>query len=390
MSEPYAFLIVGGGPAGLAAARAYRALAPDGRVAIVTDEHLIPYNRPPLTKDLLRGESSVADLPIEPEAWFDENRVELIGARAVALDVAERTVVLSGARTLEYAACLLATGAEPRHLALPGADHPAVLVMRTLDDLRRLNDRLEPELRVAVIGSGFIACEIASSLRARGHWVELVSSEAAPNAARLGDGAAAAIAGWLRDDGVQLYLGAGVESIAHEGGISTVSAGAQQVRAELVVMGTGVAPRSELALAAGIDVDGGAIVVDAGMRTSAEGVLAAGDVVLAQNLTAGRRLRVEHWGDALGQGEVAGQSAAGSPAGWDAVPGFWSTIGDRTLKYVAWGDGFDECAFEPHEGGGFTVRYGADGRLVGLLAHRADDDYESAYDLIAEGAPWTS
>ena len=389
VSRPYALLIVGGGPAGLAAARAYRELEPYGRVAIIANEHLIPYNRPPLTKDLLQGRSDRSDLPIEPEEWFDQNRVELIAGRAVALDARGRTVSLSGGRTLEYIVCLLATGAEPRRPAIPGADHPRVSVMRTLDDLRRLEDRLSDNAHVAVIGSGFIACEIASSLRIRGHGVELLSSEAAPNAARLGEQAAAAIAGWLSADGVQLLMGAGVESITHEDGVCTVIAGSRQVRADLVVLGTGVAPRSELAQAAGLGLDGGRILTDASMRTSAEGVLAAGDVVLAQNRAAGRRLAVEHWGDALGQGKVAGQVAAGADTAWDAVPGFWSTIGDRTLKYVAWGDGFDDLDYEPHDDGAFTVRYSVDGTLVGVLTHNADQDYEDAYNLIAQGAAWT-
>ena len=389
MSSAYALLSIGAGPAGLGAARAYREREPGGRVALVTDEHLLPYHRPPLTKGLLQGTSDVRDLPIEPEGWFDAHRVELIGGRAVALDTSARTVTLSGGRTLEYGTCLLATGAEPKRLAVPGADHPRVSVMRTLDDLRRLEQCLGGDASIAVIGSGFIGCEIAGSLRVRGHEVALVSSENAPNAARLGETAAAAVAGWLSDAGVRMHMGEPVASIAHAGGVCTVLAGEQQVAADLVVMASGVGARSELAGAAGLELDGHTIVVDAAMHTSADGVLAAGDVALAQNLSAGRRLAVEHWGDALGQGRVAGQTAAGLAAGWDAVPGFWSTIGDHTLKYVAWGDGFDDLTYQAHDGGGFTVRYGAAGQLVGVLTHQADGDYESAYELIATGAPWT-
>ena len=124
------------------------------------------------------------------------------------------------------------------------------------------------------------------------------------------------------------------------------------------------------------------------MRTSLEGVLAAGDVALAHNAAAGRPLRIEHWGDALAQGEVAGRTAAGAPSTWADVPGFWSSIGSRTLKHAAWGDGFDEVRFEPHDGRGFTAWYGAGGRLVGVLAHEADADYERGRELVAEGAPW--
>jgi 3-phenylpropionate/trans-cinnamate dioxygenase ferredoxin reductase subunit len=390
VSGSYALLIVGGGPAGLAAARAYRELEPRGRVAMITDERRLPYNRPALTKELLQGQSTADELTIEPEEWFDEHRVELIAGRAVALDTFQRTVSLSGGRSLGYRACLLATGAEPRRPTVPGADHPRVAVMRTLDDLRRLEDHLGTDARVAVIGSGFIACEIASSLRIRGHAVELVSSEAAPNAARLGEQAAAAVAGWLREDGVEMHMGGTVESIAHQDGACTVITCAHEVRADLVVLGTGVTPRSELARAAGLTMQEGAIMVDAGMRTSAEGVLAAGDVARAENLAARRRLAVEHWGDALGQGAVAGQTAAGAAAVWDAVPGFWSTIGGRTLKYTAWGDGFDDLGFAAHGNGGFSVRYGAAGKLVGVLTHRADEDYESAAELISRGTAWTS
>ena len=126
-------------------------------------------------------------------------------------------------------------------------------------------------------------------------------------------------------------------------------------------MATGVAPRGELAVAAGIELDGGAVPVDASMRSADPGVLAAGDVCKAQNASAGRPLRVEHWGDALRQGEIAGAVAAGATVVWDEVPGFWSTIGDRTLKYAAWGDGHDRSRVDRHPDGGFTVWYGRDG-----------------------------
>ena len=187
-------MIIGGGPAGLAAARAYRERRREGAVAIVADEHRMPYERPPLTKELLRGEIGFDQLAIEDEDWLTEQRVQLISGRAVTLDADERTVTLSGGRRLAYATCLLATGAEPTRLPIPGADHPRVRVVRTADHVRELLERLGDGARVTVIGSGFIGCEIAASLRMRGHPVELVSDEPAPNAARLGDEAAAIIA----------------------------------------------------------------------------------------------------------------------------------------------------------------------------------------------------
>lgn len=390
MSEPYGLLIVGGGPAGLAAARAYREHERACPVAIVADEQRMPYERPPLTKEFLRGETSASELPIESEAWLQSNAVDLIGGRVVSLDPGEHAATLSGGRELHYACCLLATGAEPARLPVPGADHPRVGVVRTLDHVRELTGRLSDGDRVTVIGSGFIGCEIAASLRIRGHPVTLVSDEAAPNLARLGDEAAATIGGWLADDGVRLLLGTPVDRIEHRDASATVVADRVRVEAELVVMAVGVSPRVELADQAGLELDGGAVPVDAAMHTERDGLLAAGDVCKADNCAVGRALRVEHWGDALAQGEIAGATAAGRHARWNSVPGFWSTIGRRTLKYAAWGDGYERSRLIRHGDGGFTAWYGADGRLVGVLAHEADDDYERGSRLIAEGAPWRS
>ena len=154
-------------------------------------------------------------------------------------------------------------------------------------------------------------------------------------------------------------------------------------------MATGVAPRSELAAAAGLELEGGAIPTDAGMRTSRGRRPGRRRRVPGREPAAGRRLRVEHWGDALGQGAVAGSTAAGVESDWDDVPGFWSTIGERTLKYAAWGDGYDEARMERGDDGAFTVWYGRDGRLVGVLTHQVDDDYERGRSLIAEAARWS-
>jgi NADPH-dependent 2,4-dienoyl-CoA reductase/sulfur reductase-like enzyme len=389
MSETYELLVIGGGPAGLAAARAFRDAGGDGPVAIVSDEQRMPYNRPPLTKDLLRGDSDEESLPIEAESWLHEREVALVGGRAVHVDVSARAVSLSGGRALAYRHCVLATGAEPTRLPVPGADDPAVRVLRTLDHLRELQARLRPGDPVVVIGSGFIGCEIAASLRMRGHPVTLVSDEPAPNARRLGRAAAALIAGWLRELGIVLVLGSEVDRISREDSRLTVSADARQLRAPVVVMAAGVAPRGELAAACGLELQAGAIPVDAAMRTRTEGLLAAGDVAFAFNLTAGRALRVEHWGDALGQGAVAGRTAAGAEAAWDAVPGFWSTIGEHTLKYAAWGDGFDAVSVED-EDSRFSVWYGREGRIVGVFAHDCDGRYERGRELIATGAAWSA
>jgi 3-phenylpropionate/trans-cinnamate dioxygenase ferredoxin reductase subunit len=382
-------MVIGGGPAGMSAVRGYRQAGGTGAVAIVCDEERMPYRRPPLTKELLRGEMDESQLPLEAEPWLAEHSVSLVSGRAVALDPSAHTVTLAGGRRLEYARCLLATGAEPQRLPIPGCDDPGVRVVRSLDHVRELVHRLRSAPDAIVIGSGFIGCEIAASLRRRGHAVTLISDEAAPNARRLGSEAGAEIARWLSDEGVALRLGVGVEEIRRDGDALQVTAGEADVGARVVVMATGVAPRAELLAGADEALSDGAVAVDAAMRTVVPDLLAAGDVCRAHNAVAGRALRVEHWGDALEQGEVAGSTAAGAAASWDSVPGFWSTIGKRTLKYAAWGDGYDEVSFERRPGGGFAAWYGRDGTLVGVLAHEADDCYDKGRELITAGASWS-
>jgi NADPH-dependent 2,4-dienoyl-CoA reductase/sulfur reductase-like enzyme len=389
VSDDYRFLVVGGGPAGLSAVRAFRAAGGEGRVALVTDEQRMPYNRPSLSKELLRDEQSEDELLIESEQWLVEQQVDLVGGRAMALKAEDRRVLMSGGRELGYEDCCLTTGAEPTRLPVPGTFQPGVRVLRSLDDLRELKRRLTLGRPVVVIGSGFIGCEIAASLRALEHPVALVSDEPAPNVRRLGEAAAAEIEFWLREQGVRLELGQPVDAI--EAGCDTlrVRAGEVILEAELVVMATGVSARAELAALAGAELEQGAVKADSRMRTSLPSVLAAGDTCAAHNDAAARRLRVEHWGDALGQGEVAGRTAAGLKDQWDSVPGFWSTIGDQTLKYAAWGDGFSDTRVERDPKGGFVIWYGQDGRVVGVLAHNDDDAYERGRELIAEGARWT-
>ncbi len=313
-----------------------------------------------------------------------------MATRALALDPEARTVGLADGRELRYERCVLATGAEPARLPVAGADDPRVRVLRTRHHLHQLIERLDAGAPVVVIGSGFIGCETAASLRRRGHPVTLVSAEPAPQAVRLGDEVAARLSGWLEAEGVELVTDAEVERIEHgehDAEVVAAEPGGGH-RAAVVLMAAGMRPRVELARAAGIALEEGAVAADATMRTSAEGLFAAGDVCRAEHAFARRRLRVEHWGDALAQGEIAGRTAAGAPARWEAVPGFWSTIGDRTLKHAAWGDGHAEVELTDHRGGGFTAWYrDAAGRLVGVLTHEADDDYERGRERIAVGAP---
>jgi NADPH-dependent 2,4-dienoyl-CoA reductase/sulfur reductase-like enzyme len=389
MSESFDLVAIGGGPAALSTIRAYRDAGATGTVAMVTDESRVPYQRPALTKELLRGEIDEAETALEDEFWFWQEGISLISGRAMRLDPDAAEIILAGGRALRYGQCVIATGSEPMRLPVPGADDPAVRVLRSLDDLHQLNGHLDPGDAVVVVGSGFIGCEIAASLRLRGHPVSLVSDEPAPNQRRLGQHAAWAIETWLRDCGVVVTLGGSVSAIERRDGEVHVVTDRGRLAAPVVVLATGVAPRSELLTGLGFVTDGGRIAVDGSMRTPIPGLFAAGDVALAHNQAAGRPLAVEHWGDALGQGQVAGTVAAGRSAVWSEVPGFWSTIGDHTLKYAAWGDGYDDARVERSSlDDAFTVWYGRESTIVGVLTHNADENYERGRELIEQGAPW--
>jgi NADPH-dependent 2,4-dienoyl-CoA reductase/sulfur reductase-like enzyme len=378
-------VIVGGGPAALATARAYRNAKGDGEVTILTPELTVPYTRPALSKDFLRGETEDADLPIEPPAWYTDHAVEIrLGTEAETLNPATSTLTLAGGETLHYDACVLATGGESAALDIPGATEEWVLMLRSLATARVLRDQAAQVSSAIVIGSGFIGCEAAASLAMRGLHVTLVTDEKTPQRTRLGEAAGRRIEGWLEALGVELILGAAVEAI---GDHSVQLPGDLTHKADLILMAAGVKPCAGLAENAGLETKDGRIVVDAQMRTSATHVYAAGDVVLAHNAAAGRPLQVEHWGEALNMGEVAGRAIAGEDATWNVAPGFWSTIGDHTLKYVAWGDGFDDARLVEHDDGAFTVWYGNAGTTVGVLTHDRDEDYEHGRELVEGKAP---
>ncbi len=379
-------IIVGGGPAGLSAARAYREAGGRGHVTILAAEDTPPYRRPPLTKEYLRGEIPRNELPMQPLQWFEENRIGLrLSTEATRLDL-DHKVVEAGGEELPYDVCVLATGSEPVRLPVPGGEDPEIMVMRTVEDSIRLQKTIQPGARALVVGSGFIGCEAAASLSMRSVEVAVVSLENYPQEARLGEEAGGRILSWLRDYGVEAHFGATVEGVRRDENGFTVRTDGGGVPGASVLFGVGVKPSTGLAEAAGLNIESGGIVTDASMRTSAPDVFAAGDISFALNTTAGRRLHVEHWGEALNHGRVAGAVIAGKEATWDAAPGFWSTIGEKTLKYVAWGDGWDEARLVDHEDGAFTVWYGLEGICVGVLAHDRDEDYEEGRKMVETGA----
>ena len=396
MNQNERIVIVGGGPGGLSTARAYRQGGGRGSVTLLTAESYPPYRRPPLTKEYLRDEIERDELPIENTGWFEENNIDLRLMTTVRALDRDRGVVKTESGEVPYDSLVLATGSEPFRVPIPGADDPEILVMRTIENSERLKSLVGEGSQAVVVGSGFIGCEAAASLSLRGAEVDLISLENSPQGQRLGKDAGSRLKGWLEGHGVSLHLGVGIEGIERaDGGYEVAIEGGESIPTETVLLATGVEPRTRLVEGTGLEMFEGGVVTDSSMRTSAPGIYAVGDIAYANNEAAGEHQKVEHWGDALAHGQVAGTVIAGGEAAWDSAPGFWSTIGDKTLKYHSWSGGWDEAKFVDHVEEGyagdaeesFTVWYGRDGVCVGVLTHNFDEDYEEGRKLIERGAP---
>lgn len=368
-----AMIVVGSGPAGVSAAEAFRQHDADTAVRILTADTDLPYERPPLSKEFLRGETD--DVALHPSSWYAENSIELTCARVAHIDPAARSVVVDDER-IPYSALILACGSAPTPLPVPGGERAYLL--RSLADAQRLRAGTADVDSAVVIGAGFIGCEAAASLAQRGISVTLVAPNEVPQDKRLGVEAGKRLRALVTSAGARYVGGVSVEAV-HDGAVQLDNG--VTIDCDLVLAATGVHPQSALAEEAGLQIFDSRIVVDSSMRTSAPDVYAAGDIASAFNATAGRHIAVEHWQDAVDHGQIAGAVAAGDEAQWDGVPGFWTTIGDATVKYHAWGDGYDSTRLIDHADG-FTAWYERDGATVGVLTMNADDDYEGGETLI--------
>jgi 3-phenylpropionate/trans-cinnamate dioxygenase ferredoxin reductase subunit len=327
MSEE-TFVIVGAGLAGAKAAETLRDEGFAGRLVLAGDEAELPYERPPLSKQYLTGEAERDSAHVRPREFYAERDIELVTAAAAELDAVEHRVALADGRVLAYDRLLIATGASPRRPPIPGIEQARTL--RTLPDADALKTAFEGGGTVAVIGAGWIGCEVAAAARAHGADVVLIERAATPLEAVLGGELGALFADLHRDNGVRLESNARVEAI--EAGRVRLADGST-VAADTVIVGVGVAPNIQLAAAAELDVDNG-IVADEQLRTSAPDVFAAGDVVSAFHPRYGRHVRVEHWANALHQGPAAARSMLGRGEPYTRLPYFFSDQYTLGMEYV--------------------------------------------------------
>jgi 3-phenylpropionate/trans-cinnamate dioxygenase ferredoxin reductase subunit len=358
------FLIIGASLTGAKAAEALREEGFDGRVVLVGAEAERPYERPPLSKDYLRGE--MTERPYVHDAGFYEaHDIELrLGRTAVSLDPARNEVALDDGERLRYDRLLLATGAEPRHLTIPGAELDGVLYLRTVEDSDALRARLDAGGSVVVVGAGWIGAEVAASARRRGIDVTVVDPMSVPLERVLGPEVGAVYRDVHADHGVRLLMEAGVEAFEGDGRVERVrTTDGRSVAADFVVVGVGVRPRAQLAAQAGLTVDNG-IRTDATLQTSVPGVFAAGDVANADHPFFGEPLRVEHWGNALEQGPAAARNMLGRAEPYERLPYFFSDQYDVGMEYAGFARSWDRVVFRGDPASREFVAFWVEGERV--------------------------
>ena len=385
------FVVVGASMAGASAVEALRRGGFAGRLILVGAEPHLPYERPPLSKGLLTGATPEAKVFLRDAAFYAEQRVELrLATRAMGLDVRARTVALSSGEELRCDRLLIATGGEARRLAAPGADLPGVRYLRTLEDARALaaalRERVDRGGRVVIVGAGFIGAEVAADCRQLGLAVTMLEILPVPLGRALGDAVGAIYADIHRVHGVDLRLGEGIAAIRGAGRVEEIvtTAGAI-VPCDLVVVGVGMRPADEWLRGSGLALGDG-VLVDAFCETSAPGIFAAGDVANWPYGPDGERVRLEHYDNALRQGETAARNMLGQRRPYAPVPYFWSDQYDLRLQVVGHAHAWDEVVLRgrPAEGP-FMAFYLRGGRLRAALAVNQTRELGTLKRLIAAG-----
>jgi 3-phenylpropionate/trans-cinnamate dioxygenase ferredoxin reductase subunit len=349
MTDGTRFIIVGASLAGAKAAEALRGEGFEGRITLIGEESELPYERPPLSKEYLMGKAERQTVFVHDSDWYRDHEVELrLGTRISSIDRGGHLVTTEPGEEIGYDRLLLTTGASPRTLPIPGADGPNVLYLRRVEDSDRLRDRLAGSRRLVVIGGGWIGLEAAAAARAAGVEVTVLEGQELPLLRVLGPECARLFADLHRRQGVDLRLGVQVEAVVREdGGPSRVRlGGGEEVTADTVLVGIGARPNTELAEAAGIEVSNG-VVVDQALKTADPDILAAGDVANAHHPLLRKHIRVEHWDNAIGQGEAAGRSMYRDGVVYERIPYFYTDQYDLGMEYAGYVEpgGYDRVVF---------------------------------------------
>jgi 3-phenylpropionate/trans-cinnamate dioxygenase ferredoxin reductase subunit len=384
-SSEKGIVIVGGGLAAARTAEQLRRADYTGPIMIVSDEVHLPYDRPPLSKEVLRKE--VDDVALKPRDWYDENDITLrLGSAATSLDTHEQTVTLDDGTVLGYDELVITTGLVPRRIpAFP--DLEGIRVLRSFDESMALREHASAARRAVVIGAGFIGCEVAASMRGLGVDVVLVEPQPQPLAAVLGEQIGELVARLHRDEGVDVRLGLGVAEVRGEGRVDTVVlTDGTEVPADLVVVGIGSRPATEWLDGSGIEVDNGVICDEAG-RTSAPNVWALGDVASWRN-PMGHQARVEHWSNVAEQARVVVPAMLGRDTPSNVVvPYFWSDQYDIKIQCLGEPHATDIVHLVEDDGRKFLAYYERDGVLVGVVGGGLPGKVMKVRGKIAAGTP---
>ena len=391
--ERIPYVIIGGGLAATAAIDAIRRRDKTGRLALIGAEVHLPYDRVPLSKDYLLGRMEREDVFLRRPRFYERHRVERFpGQSATAVDASARTVTLDDGSKVGFEKLLLATGGRPRRLSITGADLDGIHYLRTLEDSDALRAAMANARRAAVVGGGFIGCEVATAFAQSGLQTTLVEVTPAPLSLVLDAETSAFIASFLSRQGVTLRTDtAAAQFVGAQGRVErVVTSGGEAIEADVVVIGVGIAPNTELAAAAGLDVDNGVVVNE--YLEAADAIYAAGDVARYYSPTLGRHLRVEHYDVALQHGRTAGANMAGAHLAYTELPYFFSHMGALHIDVIGDMSVRQQCvrrgplSLEP----GFAQFYFADGLLQAtLFVNGKPDHLQAARERIAQRRPVT-
>jgi len=382
------YLLIGGGMASANCAAELRKRGAEGSIMLVGREPEVPYERPPLSKEYLRGEAERADAYVNPPDWYEQNGVELrTRTNVMSLDPDSSIAKLQGGDEVEFGQALIATGANVNILRVEGAELEGIHYLRAFGNSDAIRADAEKAKRVVMIGGSYIGCEVAASLTAQGTQCAVVMMEDVALSRVFGDEAGGWFQELMESKGVEFHAGETLEAFEGDGKVSAVvTQSGKTVEGDFVVVGAGVRPDVMLAQRAGLEVDDG-IVCDSMLQTSSEGIYAAGDVCSYDSVVHGRRLRVEHWDVAMQQGMHVGRCMAGDSAAYEVVPYFFSDLADwASLEYVGPASEWDEEVWRGDRGAGeFCVFYLKDGRVAGALSVERSEDLGVARELLAKG-----